>query len=339
MYLLRSQTCIRALLLYITIVLVIATFPPPPCWGQEGDHVIVLRSGTRETAKRVGTIVDWRGDALLLSTEQRERSIPNEEIVEIQTTWPKSYLEAKPLMASGQFQAASVQLSAALTEEQRPWAQHIVRADLVRVLSALDQHESAIQHFLMMVQDDPKSRFFPLCPLKWVSTTSLPPATVQDFLKSSHPVEQLIGASWSLPGSQQAEAIKVLEQLAVDLDPRIGRYATTQLWRVRAMNLSSINERQLQVWESRIQELPSAWRAGPYFLIAEFQMKLNQPDSATINWMRIPILHSDHPALSAAALFQASSLLQQQGRHDEAESLRNELKQKYLDTVWCKQLK
>jgi len=137
-----------------------------------------------------------------------------------------------------------------------------------------------------------------------------------------------------LIGAEQQRATTILEGLTQDLDPRIQKLAAMQLWRIRALNLGTINQRQLEVWEQRIEELPIPLRAGPYYLLAEIQMKTGEVDGAAVNWMRIPILFPEQIGLSAAALYQTSVLLENNQQTETAQALRNELQRLFSQTVW-----
>lgn len=306
--------------------------------AQTTDTVVVRTSTNNETINRRGTIVEWKGDSLTLEMQPGVREIDNEDIESFQTIWPPSYLEAQQEILRGQLEPALGKLLLAIKDETRPWAKRHIRAQLVRVMGALNQWEAAIEQFLLIYAEDQETQFFYLCPLRWLGNATIPASTSAALLKGREPVEQLLGASWSLPGREQEAGIKVLQQLSSDLDTRIQKMASTQLWRVRAMNLSSINDRQIEAWESKLRELPDQFRAGPWYLIAELQMKLKQSDSAIINWLRIPILYPDQYSLSASALHQSSLLLDNLGRTDESLSLKNELKKKFADTIWAKDL-
>jgi tetratricopeptide (TPR) repeat protein len=311
--------------------------PQPPVHAQALDTVVV-RNSAGSTLQRRGKIIEWKGSTLLLEMKPIDKKIDNRDIVSFQTLWPAAFQEAQQHILSGRFELAVGKLAQAIKDETRPWAKRHIRAELVRVLAALNQWEAAIDQFLVIIAEDPESQFYYLCPLKWLGNAAIVTAKAEALLKSGDPLEQLLGASWSLAGRNQESAAKLLEQLTSDIDVRIQKLATTQLWRLRAMNLSSINDRQIAVWESKLAEMPEKFRAGPWHLIAELQMKQKQTDSAIINWLRIPILYPDQYSLSASALHQSSLLLDNLGRAYESLSLKNELKQRFPDTIWGKQI-
>lgn len=302
------------------------------------DVVLVRRAGSDQIIKRKGTVIQWKGDSLSMQVSEQVREIPNEEIVELQTYWPEEYQTGLAAIQSRDFQTAIPLLTSALDAEKRSWAKRMIRADLIQAFTAIDRWENAVMQFLAIYSEDPQTRFFSLCPLKWVATANISPQLRTRLMNSNDPIEQLLGSSWGLVGGEQQQATKVMEQLTRDLDPRIQKLAAIQLWRLRALNINSINERQLQVWETRIQELELNLQAGPYYLLAEIQMKKGQTDPAVVNWLRIPILYPEHPGLAAAALYQTSLLLQNSGKTEEAQSIRTELQQTHSQSVWMQLL-
>jgi hypothetical protein len=300
----------------------------------EEDVVLIRRPGSDQVLQRRGEIVDWRGDSLTLQMGDQLRKIPNEEIVGIQTRWPYDYQLGLDALAINDFSMALPLLSVAMDGEPRPWAKLIMRAELVKAFAGADRWDNAILHFRLICEQDPQTRFFHLCPLKWIASANASPQVRIGLMESSDSLKQLIGASWSLIGGEQQQATDILEKLTQDLDPRIQKLAAIQLWRIRALNLGTINQRQLEVWEQRIEELPVPLRAGPYYLLAEIQMKKGEVNPAAVNWMRIPILYPEQISLSAAALYQTSVLLENNQQPEKAQALREELERVYPQTIW-----
>ncbi len=314
------------------------TFAATP---QTTDIVIVRRSDSSPPLRRSGTIVDWKSGSLTLSTgtSQREIEIEDDAIVDIETAWPAVYTTATEQIASGDFAGATTNLVAAISAERRPWAIRIIRADLVRVYSATGNHAAAIQQFLTLSDEDPQTRFFHLCPLQWISGNHNLADHATPLLSSSDPVRRLIGASWSLTGASSETATQVLDQLSHDIEPQIKHLAIAQLWRLRAMNLKTVNARLISVWETSIESMPAEIRAGPWFVIAETQLRMGESQSAIINFLRIPILYPASLDLSAAALYQAGQLLKNAGSQTESKTIWDELKQKFPQSIWAEQIK
>ena len=311
-----------------------------PAWTQSvaesTDRVVLIREGTTtgETTIRKGLIVDWKGGSLTLSANGRERDFDNDAILEIQTSWPSTYLAGKRLLKSGDLSGAEQNLQAALQAESRPWARRIIRADLVQIFSLRDQPAAAIQQFLAITSEDPQTRFFGACPLPWLVASADLRTVAEPLLTSRDPVEQLIGASWLLAGPQREAATARLDELSRDIDPNLQHLAIAQLWRLRSTNLKALNPRVIRAWEKQIQAMPHPLRPGPWLIIADAQTRLGDHDSAIINMMRVPILYSEQLGLSAAALYQTGTLLQNTGRSEEAKTTFAELQQKFPTSVW-----
>lgn len=298
------------------------------------DTIVVRRENSEQTLKRRGSIVQWQGRTLTLHSNGRDREIDNDQIVEVQTAWSQEYVDAVALFNQGQTKEAIAKFQTALIQESRIWAKPIIRSYLVEAFQMVEQPGSAIEQFLQIVRDDPQTRFLPFAPLPWSSAAnSLNVQSTEQWLASREPVIQLIGASWLLGGPKRDEAIKTLESLTRDIDPRISHLAIAQLWRTR----TNVNLKQTEVWRDIIEKMPRPVRGGPYFVLAEAQARLGQSDAAQISLMRIPILYSKQKSLSAAALYRTASLMHNLGNSEQAQSILNELVLNYPQTIWAKQ--
>lgn len=96
------------------LVCVVLSFSPPVVVGQTEDIVVVQRAAGDPISKRRGTILEWKGNSLMLATQQRERQIANDEIIEIQTQWPVSYQAALESIRAGKHLQAGTQLMLSL---------------------------------------------------------------------------------------------------------------------------------------------------------------------------------------------------------------------------------
>ena len=309
--------------------------------GQPGiaqvDTVVTRSENSEKTAKRRGLITDWTGSSLSLKSGTRTREIDNDRIVEIQTNWNADYLRGEQLLDKGNTSEAAEKLRLALASETRPWAQTIIRSELVRALLAAEENAAAIEEFGKIVAVDPQTRFLYLVPLPW--SGSVGNARVQELaqqsLVSRDPVMQLIGASWLTGGSDRAKAIQLLEKLANDFESRIAFLAAGQLWRTQ---VATADESKIGNWEQKILQMPKPLRAGPYYVLAMAQARLNQNEKAAINFMRIPILFPEQTALCAASLYKAARLLHNDGQTSEARTLWSELLSDHPESLWAKQV-
>jgi tetratricopeptide (TPR) repeat protein len=295
--------------------------------------VIVRRENSDQTLNRRGTIVEWKGMSLILHANGRDREIANDEIVEVRTPWSEDYVAGVAEFSQGKTQEAVAKFQTALNSESRPWAKRIIRSHLVDAFQMLEQPVAAIEQFIQIIQEDPQTRFLHLAPLPWTGSSKALTPQAQQWIESTDPVLQLVGASWMLGGPQREQAIKVLESLTRDIDARVKNIAIAQLWRTR----TDVNAKQTEVWHGIIENMPRALRAGPYFVLADAQARSGQVELAEINLMRIPILYADQKALSAAALYRAASLLHNSGKTEKAQAVLNELVTHYPQTIWAQQ--
>lgn len=315
----------------------------------DSDVVLVRRPTSAGTMNRKGTIVQWLGNELTIDVSGREVKVENDSIIHFRTQWPTSYAEAKQLAASGQTRASVEKFQSAIEQEDRVWAQRIIRSQLIGQLMLLRDADAATKQFVEILKTDRNTRFMHLAPLSWTNTIDTFPAAKQ-WLESDEPIIQLVGASWSLNGPNRAMAIERLETLTTDIDPRISSPAIAQLWRVR----TNVNPRQVVVWESIADKMPVSVRSGPSYVLGNLQGLAGQRDAALIHFMKVTSLSPDHPELVSASLFQSGKLLldsdggeggsnPQSSRtsdtKDQARLILNELQTRFPESIWAQQAK
>ncbi|MFT5301194.1 MAG: tetratricopeptide (TPR) repeat protein [Mariniblastus sp.] len=308
------------------------------CWFPAGleaqlDIVITKLKSSEGTFKRKGAIVEWKGLSLTLNSNGREIEIDNPDVVEVQTNWNSDYVDGLKEIKAGNTQVAIVKFEEALLNEKRPWAQRIIRAQLVDAFMLVEKPNSAIQQFLRITAEDPQTRFVHLTPLPWINSRHNLEAPALELIKSPDLLTQLIGASWLTSGKHKAQSLQVLQELANDIDPSIAALATAQLWRVR----TGVVAKQADVWQGILNRMPRDVRAGPCLVLANAQSQAGQTDQAIINLMRIPTLHPDRNSISAAALYRMASLLHNKGQSDNARSILQELVTYYPQSIWAQQ--
>ena len=290
-------------------------------------------STSASTAKRKGTIVEWKGLSLTILSNGTQREIDNETIVQVQTAWGEDYIAGVNAIETGDFRTAISKLQAALSSEPREWAKQIIRSKLVETLAALEQHGAAAEQFLLILSNDPNTRFIHLAPLPWAGAGTALNQPAQKWMQSNNPTVQLLGASWLLVGAGRQKAISTLDGLARDIDPNVQNLAIAQLWRSR----TNTNAKQTAVWQTIVDEMPRSLRAGPQLVLADAQAKTGQSDQALVNLMRIPILYPEQKSLAAAALYNAGKLLRASGKTTQSQTVFNELKTRYPQTIWAQQ--
>lgn len=318
-----------------------------PMWGtasgQEFDSekpdTVIVRAGQRgkdqpnETTRRLrGKITGWKGSALTLAVGTRDRQIDNARIVAVETAWSKAATEARQQLSAGVFDRAIVLLRQAIEDEQRPWANAMLQADLVRALLATDQPSLACDQFLLLLRDDPNTRFLNIAPLSWTGEGSDPSLVTRasDWLKMEVPAVQLLAASYLIGTAQQETALQTLEQLAQDLDQRIAGLASAQVWRTRR----DVNVRQVDQWKQKLLSMPKELRPGPNYVLAGHFEAADRHNEAVTTWMRLPILYDDRPDLASAALYQVARLMHNTSAEDSASLVLQELVRRFPNSTW-----
>lgn len=294
---------------------------------------VLVRSEQNDGIRRIrGKIVGWQGSALTVATGSRERQIDNDRIVDVETEWSKPAIEARQQMAANAFPRAIVSLRQAMEMEQRPWAQAMLRADLIRALLATDQSAAACEQFLVLLRDDPNTRFLNIAPMVWTDRARDPTLVGRagDWLTSEVPIARLLGASYLIETAQQETALQTLELLSQDLDQRIAGLASAQVWRTQ----QDVDLRLIEQWRDQLLSMPKELRPGPNHVLAGHFEAASRYDEAITTWMRLPILHDDRPDLAAAALYRVARLMHNTDSKESAMIVRQELTRTFPDSVW-----
>ena len=303
-----------------------------PGWAQ--DIMFLKKASGDGEVKRKGEIVDWNGDVISIKGKTDVKKFDTERLIRIETAWHGGYEEGNRLLALYQYNAAINEFNSALESESRPWMQNIVFAKLVQCYLAKEDFGNAANHFLEVINDDPQSRFRHLAPLVWTSSrpNKQQLKIAELWIQSDDPMIALMGASWLLSDKTNQKARQKVESLARDFDPVIASLAQAQTWRLDRV---PPNEKRLAIRIQQVQAMPEKVRCGAWYLIAETQSKSKREDNAIVNFMRIPINDPQQGGLAAAALYQTASLLKNTNREQQSQALRNELKEKFGDTIWA----
>lgn len=298
-----------------------------------GQDVIYLKksSGDGET-KRKGEIVGWVGDTISIKGKTGVKDFGTDRLIRFETAWHPGYEEGKALQAVWRYDEAIKGYASALEDEPRAWMQNIVHARLVECFLAKEDFGNAASQFRKLIDDDPQSRFRHLAPLVWTSsrpnTQQLKQAEL--WLDSSEPMLAMLGASWLLGSSEKAT--QRMRRLSHGFDPLETALAKAQLWRSEKV---APNEKRMAIRIDQTRKMPEKVRCGAWYLIAEAQTKLGKEDDAIVNFMRIAINDPEQGVLAVASLYQAAELLKRTNRGQQSQALRNELKEKFGDTIWA----
>ena len=308
----------------------------------DAQDVVYFKKANSDTiSKRKGTIQDWLGYSITISTNGSLKEIDSTQVQDLQTTWPAAYESGKRLAAEGKTSEAIKKYRQALTVEKRPWAQRIIRSKLISAYQLVGNSSAAVNEFRTIVAQDPSTRFMSLIPLPW-SNRVIPVPGASDWLDSDQTAIKLLGAGWSLTSqkNEQKRATEALDQLAGDLDPRIRNLATAQLWRLR----TRLSPKQIKQWERIVAAMESENRAGAMLILANAHQKHGNLDAALLNWMKIVTLHEHQSTLVAASLFQTASALKsltpeqtKRKSYPKPNSFFAELNQRFPESTWAQQ--
>ena len=297
------------------------------------DTVIMFGSEPGSTIKRKGTIVQWIGPELTIDLSGTSKSIPNDQIVGLETTWSPEYQQAKELLAARKIAAAFEPLRIAIAGEQREWASAIIRADLMRCLSAGGADFDACQLYLQLLAKDPETRFAEFIPLAWESGMVDGPfaESAKRWMNANDPMAQILGASWLFGTSDRSAAITKLKELSRDIRPAVAHLASAQVWRSEML---SADTAQVDRWALQVKRMPKSLQAGPLLMLGLANERLGRREECLTALLQIPILHQDDYRLSATALHRAALILQNAGQSREARRLWNEVVASFPETKW-----
>jgi tetratricopeptide (TPR) repeat protein len=216
-----------------------------------------------------------------------------------------------------------------MREETRAWMQQRILADIARCYHLLGQIGQACEHFMILVNSDPKTPWFDRIPLSW--SAQQVPADVADqarqwLRQADQPIATLMGGSWLLSGADRDQAVQALQRLTRNADRRIASLAEAQLWRIRVNEASSDT---VANWQAQAMAMPRSLQAGPCFVVGTALAHQQQHQRAALVLLRVPILYPRHRNLAAESLWAAGEALDQAGQRAEARSVFRELRQNY----------
>jgi hypothetical protein len=275
--------------------------------------------------QRQGEIVDLAGNQLVFRGPSGvNETISLEQVATWRTSWPVSKDQADALFLDKKFPEAAALYLRAREEEQRAWARRQIMGRLIEAYGATGNTAAAAEEFLILVASDPETTFWEIAPLGWRSTddANLLSRAGLWIRDPRNPAKQLLGASWLLAGPQRAEALTVLQTLSTGTNKRIASLAAIQLWRTRIVTSPADEPAR---WLTAVERLPTDVRPVGYFCIGEAFARHNQPEQASLAYLRIPILYAGNRPLAAEALLAAASQLEKMGRREQAAGLDREV--------------
>lgn len=278
-----------------------------------------------------GEIVDYTGQAITISRPPAgERDYPASRVVAVDTAWPAGYTAGLDALAAANYAEAAQQLAAAARAERRPWVRRLAMQSLIECYAAAAHPTTAGKLLVEVAKSDPSTPALTHAPLAWHSTDKVPPNVVGEWRESPVPAAQLLGASYSLSGSDRAAAVATLQSLARRGDDQLAPLAEMQLWRAE---LVTADERDARRWQARLRTFPEPLTAGGWLVLGDAYRQLKQADNAALGYLRCEMLAGERqPQLAAYALGRAAEVLDQAGQGSEAQKLRQQLIRSYPKT-------
>jgi tetratricopeptide (TPR) repeat protein len=303
----------------------------PAAATQDIVHIATGDDGRGRT-KATGEIVDYVGDELRLKLPGGTvRAYRADRIVRIETERTREQQTGDERFAAARYVEAAQSYEAALRREDRAWMQREILAQLCRAQRAAGRVAAAGDSFVALVRGDPETRHVDAIPLAWLPGP--PSAELEakarrwiDQANSPHVV--LLGASHLLGTPQADVAQRQLQRLTADGNPRIAALAKAQLWRDR---FATVDDLELDRWESDVENMPVELRAGPYFLLGRALAHCKRFEPAATCFLRVPILYPQEAALAARSLLEAGRALEKLDRPAEAARLYREVVADHAD--------
>jgi tetratricopeptide (TPR) repeat protein len=292
----------------------------------------VVHSTAADPAARIkksGTILELTGSELRLqSTLGTEETIPAARVAEIHTQWTRTHEAGRAARSEGRLDDAIAALRQAKREETRPWAVRQIMADLAGCYLEAGRIDSAGDEFLGILASDPTTRHFDVIPIAWRGAAIGAPAEARAAVwlaARKTPYAALLGASWLL-ATRRTESTAVLDEISKSTDPRRAGLAAIQLWRTKLVTATMDDVRR---WQGQLEKMPAEIQAAGWYLLGDCLSRLDQPEAASLAYLKIPVLFRQQRAMAADALLAAGKQLEKMSQAAQASNLYRELASDY----------
>lgn len=293
-----------------------------------GEDVVIARSASDPAVhvRRTGEILDYTGTQLTLRTPlARDEIIPTSRVIEVQTTWSPSFEKGRAARQAGKLDEAARAFAEAKREESRPFALRQIAAELAGTWLELGQVGRAGSEFLAITRDDPQTIHFALIPVAWHAATldaESERQAVAWLADRQSPAARLLGASWLVGSSRQAEVEAALGELVTSKDRRIAALAQIQRWRTR---LATASTGDVEQWSRELAAMPADVQAAGWYVLGDGYARHDEPERAAIAYLKGPLVFREQRALAAEGLLAAARQLEKLGQGAEAAGLYREI--------------
>ena len=293
------------------------------------DKVVLQLPGSSSRISLKCMILSYTGREIqvLPTVGSAPKTYPADQVVEVHTSQKTPHKQGLQEFAEHQIDKAEISFSNALHAEPRTWVQREILAMMVRCAQQKADLPGAGSRFLTILKSDPDSQYFKLAPLVWspeqVKSESKSIAKV--WLSDNSEVARLMGASWLLSDQRFGDlAENKLKELRERSSDRVRQMARAQLWRVR-LRASDLRKLELELWESRIRQMDSDLRGGPYYLMGRGHLKRQDDEAAAAAFLWVPMVYDFDYRLAARSCVEAADALRRIGQIKQATSLYREV--------------
>ncbi len=302
------------------------------------DKVVVKAGSSNAEIVAIGRIVDYTGTGLTFRAKDgaSTTTFSTDQVVSVETPQTPPHVAGLRAFAADQTDEAFAQFTKALEVETRSWVRREIRAMLVRCLLQQGDRAKAALQFAELLRSDPATIHFKLIPLVWTSETPSESLqmTARGWLNHSSDAMRLIAASALLASEKDESRCRIeLQRLATTTDPRIYWLAEAQLWRTR-LEEDNLDRIELDRWATRIQQIPAALRGGPYYVLGQGHLRLQDHERAATSLLWVPFVYHDDHLLAAQACYEAAEALARIGQATEANTLYRELTNRFRNTTY-----
>ena len=292
------------------------------------DQLELKKKGLGRSKKLAGVIEDLAAESVVFRRNSgTPEVIPLKEIAAIRFQKSPEYESGLKHLEAFAWSEAVVQLTLALSTEQRPWVIREIRASIAESCRALGRYEEGIRMMEQILESDPDSRHILMLPLVWderIPEHQRFAGRVVD-LASDSVARQLVAATSLLHlDSHQQQAEAVLRSLKRNGRGSMGAVVEMQLWRLQLLRPGELRILAVEQWQERLKEFRRELRAPGEFLVGRALTELHEYDRAIPAFLWMPLLAPLDPATTAAALGEAAEAAKHAGRNSEANRLQRE---------------